>query len=68
LEAGLRFAERFRELRRALDKLLSIAVFGILEGNFQDRLEKLLDDTLNDTQVVTVVRPSSYQKLENIFA
>lgn len=51
-----------------MDQSLSIAEPGIPEDDFQDRLEKLLDNASNDTHVVTVVRPSSYQELENIFA
>lgn len=51
-----------------MDQPLSIAELGIPEDDFQERLEKLLDDALNDTKIVTAVRPSSYQELENIFA
>jgi len=60
LEAGLRFVERVRELSRALDQPLRIAELGIPEGDFQDRLEKLLDDTTNEPLIVTAVRRPSY--------
>jgi len=52
--------ERVRELSRALDQPLSIAELGIPEGDFQDRLEKLLDDATNEPLIVTAVRRPSY--------
>jgi len=66
-EAALRFAGRVRDLHQAVDQPPSLSDAGIVEEDFQDRLEKLVDDAANDTQMVTAARSPSYEELESLF-
>jgi alcohol dehydrogenase class IV len=65
--ASRSFAEKIRDLARQMDQPLSLAEAGISEEDFQGQLSKLVDDAFNDTQLVTAVRPPSYEELEKLF-
>lgn len=60
-------AQRIRDLREDLDQPRSVAQAGVSEADFQGQLEKLVDDASNDTQMVTAVRPPSFEELERLF-
>lgn len=66
-QAARRLAGDIRDLRRELDQPLSVADLGVPEGEFQEQLEKLVDDASNDTQMVTAVRPPSFEELGKLF-
>ncbi len=61
------FAEKVRDLARQMGQPLSLAEAGISEEDFQSKLGKMVDDAFNDTQLVTAVRPPSYEELTQLF-
>ena len=66
-DAGFRFAERLRDLTKLIGNPSSLGEVGIDNGNFEKQLEKLVDDSFNDTQIITASRAPSYDELERLF-
>lgn len=66
-EAARQFAGRIRDLHQVVNQPLSLSDAGIGKDDFQEQLEKLVDDAADDTQIVTAVRSPSYEDLEKLF-
>ena len=67
-EAGARaLARAIRDLCREIGNPTSIAEAGIDGAAFEARLEKLVDDAFNDTQILTTCRAPSYDELRQLF-
>ena len=64
---GVHFAAALRDLARTLENPLSLEELGVDQDEYQQKLEKLVDDAFNDTQIVTAPRAPSYQELEKLF-
>ncbi len=64
---GENLAGALRNLAREIENPLSLSELGLDEVSFQEQLEKLVDDTFNDTQIITSPRAPSYQELERLF-
>jgi len=67
-KAGEALASRIRDLSRVIGLPGSIAETGIKESEFTSKLEKLVDDAFNDTQMITAARTPSFQELEQLFS
>ncbi|MGQ9628129.1 MAG: iron-containing alcohol dehydrogenase [Anaerolineae bacterium] len=66
-EAGRKFVQAIRELARQVNEPTSIAALGIPRQNFEAQLDKLVDNTENDSQVVTSSRIPSYEEAQRLF-
>ena len=67
-EEGARaLAAHIRELCWNVGNPTSVAQAGIERAAFEARLEKLVDDAFNDTQMITAVRPPSYEELRRLY-
>jgi len=67
-ESGARIlAQAIRDLIRELGNPTSVAEAGVERQLYQDRLEKLIEDAFNDTQMITAPRPPSYEDLHQLF-
>lgn len=67
-ENGARaLAERIRELCREVGNPTCVAETGIERKAYEARLNKLVDDAFNDTQMLTAVRSPSYEELHQLF-
>ena len=67
-EEGARaLAARIRELIRRVGNPTSVAEAGVARAAYQAQLDKLVDDSFNDTQMVTAVRAPSYDELRQLF-
>jgi alcohol dehydrogenase class IV len=67
-EKGARaLARRFRELCVQVGAPISLAEAGIERAAFAARLDKLIDNAFNDTQMVTAVRCPSYDELRRLY-
>ena len=64
---GESFAAGLRDLAQVIENPTSLADCGIENEDFQDQLERLVDDTFNDTQIITAPRAPSYDDLEKIY-
>ncbi len=65
--AARAFAARIRELCRQVGALTSLAEAGISRLDFEQRLDKLVEDAFNDSQMLTAVRCPSYDELKQLF-
>jgi len=65
--AARALAQSLRDLIRRVGNPLSLAEAGIDREAFDGRLDKLVDDAFNDTQMVTVARSPSYEELRQLF-
>jgi alcohol dehydrogenase class IV len=67
-ERGARaLAECIRDLCRRIGSPTSVAEAGLDREIYKARLDKLVDDAFNDTQVVAAARMPSYDDLERLF-
>lgn len=66
-KAARSFAQQIRDLCRKVGNPTSIAEAGIERKAYEDQLEKLVDDALNDTQMVTAVRTPSVEEMHQLF-
>ena len=64
---GKELAGKLRGLLKEVENPASLAEVGIKKGAFQEVLDKLVDDSFNDTQIITAPRAPSYGELEKIF-
>jgi len=67
-EAGARaLAAGVRHLAEETGSAASVAALGIEQDAYEARLEKLVDDAFNDTQMVTAPRAPRYDELTDLF-
>jgi alcohol dehydrogenase class IV len=67
-EEGARaLAARIRDLSREVGNPTCISEMGITREAYEARLEKLVDDAFNDTQVVAAARMPSFEEMERLF-
>jgi alcohol dehydrogenase class IV len=66
-KAALALAGRIRVLCHEIGNPISVAEVGIERTTYEAQLEKMMDDAFNDTQMVTVARPISYDELRQLF-
>jgi acetaldehyde dehydrogenase/alcohol dehydrogenase len=67
-EAGARaLAARIRDLSREVGNPTCVSEMGIMRQAYEARLEKLVDDAFNDTQVVAAARMPSFEEMERLF-
>jgi len=66
-EIGKKFASMLRDLSIEIQNPLSLTELGIEKKDFEDQLDKLVDDSFNDTQIITAPRCPSFEELEKIF-
>lgn len=60
-------ASAIRDLCRSVGNPTCVKEAGISEFEYKAKLDKLVDDSLNDTQMVTIVRPPGYEELRQLF-
>lgn len=56
-----------RDLAQKIENPLSLSKMGIEKTTFAEQLDKMVDDSFNDTQIITAPRAPSYQELEKLF-
>ncbi len=67
-ETGAReFAQHIRDLCRKIGNPTSVSEAGIDRQAYEEQLDKLVDDALNDTQMVTAVRAPSLEEIRRLF-
>ena len=67
-EKGARaLAASIRDLCRQVGNPTSIAEAGVQRADYEAKLEKLVEDAFNDTQIITAVRTPSYDELRQLF-
>jgi alcohol dehydrogenase class IV len=66
-DAGRRLAAYIRELCAQLDEPTAIRDLGIAEAEFEAGLEKLAEDTFNDTSILTAARSPAYEEVLDLF-
>jgi alcohol dehydrogenase class IV len=66
-QAARKLADAVRNLCNKLDNPVSVAEAGIKRDAYEERLDKMVDDAFNDTQIVTAVRTPSYDELRQLF-
>ncbi len=66
-EIGEKFSSKLRDLASAVGNPLSLEELGLEKKDFEDQLDKLVDDAFNDTQIITSPRCPSFEELEKIF-
>lgn len=65
--SGQPLASALRDLAREVSNPLSLEELGLDKIEFQQLLDKMVDDAFNDTQIITAPRAPSYQELEKLF-
>lgn len=60
-------AAAIRDLCRQIGNPISVAEAGIERADYEARLEKLVEDAFNDTQMITAARAPSYEELQRLF-
>jgi len=65
--AGESLAAALRKLIREIENPLSLEELGLEEKEYNQQLDKLVDDAFNDTQIITAPRAPSYEELEKLF-
>ncbi len=66
-KAARAFANQIRDLCRKVGNPTSVAEAGIKRKAYESQLDKLVDDALNDTQMVTSVRTPSVEEMRQLF-
>ena len=66
-KAARTLAHHIRDLCRKVGNPTSIAEVGIERKAYENQLDKLVDDALNDTQMVTAVRTPSFEETRQLF-
>ncbi|MDM7999995.1 MAG: iron-containing alcohol dehydrogenase, partial [Dehalococcoidia bacterium] len=66
-KAAREFAGHIRELCRQIGSPTSVAEAGISRKDYEAQLDKLVDDALNDTQMITAVRAPSTEETRQLF-
>jgi alcohol dehydrogenase class IV len=65
--AAREFAQHIRELCRQIGNPTSVSEAGIGRKDYEQQLDKLVDDALNDTQMVTALRAPSLEETRQLF-
>ncbi len=67
-EPGARaLAACLRDLIRDVGNPASVAEAGISRADYEARLDKLVEDAFNDTQIITAARAPAYEELRQLF-
>jgi alcohol dehydrogenase class IV len=66
-EGARALAKRVRDLSREIGSPTCISEMGITHQAYEAKLEKLVDDAFNDTQVVAAARMPSFEEMERLF-
>jgi alcohol dehydrogenase class IV len=66
-KAARTLAHQIRDLCRKVGNPTSVAESGIKRKAYESQLDKLVDDALNDTQMVTAVRTPSFEEMRQLF-
>ena len=66
-KAARKLADHIRDLCRKVGNPTSVAEAGIARKDYEEQLDKLVDDALNDTQMVTAVRTPSVEETRRFF-
>jgi alcohol dehydrogenase class IV len=66
-KAARAFAQQIRDLCHKVGNPTSVAEAGIKRKAYESQLDKLVDDALNDTQMVTAVRTPSVEETRQLF-
>lgn len=61
------FAHHIRSFYRRIGNPTSVSETGIARQAYEEQLDKLVDDALNDTQMVTAVRAPSSEEIRKLF-
>jgi alcohol dehydrogenase class IV len=67
VKAAKGLANRIRDLCRKVGNPTSVAEAGIERKAYEEHLDKLVDDALNDTQMVTALRTPSVEETRRLF-
>lgn len=67
VKAARALANHIRELCRKVGNPTSVAETGIERKAYEEQLDKLTDDALNDTQMVTAVRTPTIEEVRQLF-
>ena len=67
IKRGKNLAAALRELSTEIENPPSLKEMGVDKAEFIQRLEGMVDDAFNDTQIITAPRAPSYQELEQLF-
>lgn len=65
--AAREFARHIRDLCRQIGNPTSVSETGIGRKDYEGHLDKLVDDALNDTQMVTALRAPSLEETRQLF-
>jgi alcohol dehydrogenase class IV len=66
-QAAREFAQQIRGLCRQIGNPTSVSEAGIGRKAYEEQLDKLVDDALNDTQMVTALRAPSFEETRKLF-
>ncbi|OGO01749.1 MAG: alcohol dehydrogenase [Chloroflexi bacterium RBG_13_52_14] len=66
-KAARALAYQIRDLCRKVGNPISVAEAGIERKAYENQLDKLVDDALNDTQMVTALRTPSFEETRQLF-
>jgi alcohol dehydrogenase class IV len=66
-KAARDFAQHIRDLCRKIGNPTSVSEAGVGRKAYEEQLDKLVDDALNDTQMVTALRAPSFEETRRLF-
>jgi alcohol dehydrogenase class IV len=66
-QAAREFAQHIRGLCRQIGNPTTVSEAGIGRKDYEGQLDKLVDDALNDTQMITAVRAPSFEETRRLF-
>jgi len=66
-DVGRQFSASIQDLLKITETPLNLKDLGINEDDFDSQIDKLVDDSFNDTQIITAPRTPSFQELEKIY-
>lgn len=65
--SGQALADHLRKLIHLIENPISLKEAGIDEELFNKHIDKIVDDTFNDTQIITAPRAPNYEQMEKIY-
>jgi alcohol dehydrogenase class IV len=66
-QAAREFAQHIRGLCRQIGNPTTVSEAGIGRKDYEAQLDKLVDDALNDTQMITALRAPSFEETRKLF-
>ena len=66
-DVGRQFSAAIQDLLKITETPLNLKDLGINGDDFDSQIDKLVDDSFNDTQIITAPRTPSFQELEKIY-